>query len=104
MSGSAAGGAVPNGPDATSDVAALRAGIEAVDRELMALVARRLELARRVGARKRDERAATLDPGREAAVIRRAVENGREHGLPEEAVRQLFWTLIELCRSEQLEP
>jgi chorismate mutase len=98
---SAAGGA---GPGAGGrGVAALRAEIEAVDREVVGLVARRLELARAVGARKRDDAAATLDPGREAAVVRRAVEAGREHGLPEEPVRQLFWTLIGLCRAKQLE-
>ncbi|NIP81725.1 MAG: hypothetical protein GWM90_21920 [Gemmatimonadetes bacterium] len=81
----------------------LRERIGAVDREILDAVARRLELARRIGARKRDAASATLDPEREAAVIRRAVETGRELGLPAEAVRELFWTLVGLCRSAQLD-
>ena len=89
--------------DGALDVAEVRARIEAVDRRLVALVAERLELARRIGGLKRRTDSATLDPGREAAVIRHAVENGRELGLPEEPVRQLFWTLVGLCRSAQLE-
>lgn len=85
------------------DVAEVRARIEAVDRRLVALVAERLELARGIGALKRRTDSATLDPGREAAVIRHAVEAGRALGLPEEPVRQLFWTLVGLCRSAQME-
>ena len=86
-----------------TELSELRSEIEAVDREILARVARRVELARRAGALKREQRAPTLDPGREAAIIRRAVESGRALDLPEEGVRELFWTLIELCRSAQLE-
>lgn len=89
--------------DASDDVTALRRRIEALDRALLEAVADRVELARRIGDDKRSREAATLDPGREAAVIRRAVETGRELGLPEEPVRQLFWTLVGLCRAAQLE-
>lgn len=93
------------GPDAApaADVAALRRAIEAVDLEILDAMARRVDLARRIGAVKRDASAATLDPGREAAVIRRAVESGRRLGLPAEPVRELFWTLVGMCRSSQLE-
>ncbi len=40
----------------------------------------------------------TLDPGQEAAVVRRAAALAREGGLPEEAVRDLFWHLVGLTR------
>ena len=86
-----------------TELTELRAEIESVDAEILALVARRVELARQAGARKRERGSATLDPGREAAIIRRAVEAGRSLGLAEEGVRALFWTLIDLCRSAQLE-
>lgn len=89
--------------DRTHDVIALRQRIEALDRAVLEAVADRVELARRIGEAKRSREAATLDPGREAAVIRRAVQTGRELGLPEEPVRQLFWTLVGLCRAAQLE-
>ena len=91
----------PPGP--TDDVAGLRREIEALDRTLLEIVADRVQLARRIGQSKRGRDAATLDPGREAAVIRRAVETGRQLDLPEEPVRQLFWTLVGLCRAAQLE-
>ena len=87
----------------SDEIKAVRNGIQAVDQRLLELVAERVGLARRAGALKRQDDSATLDPGREAAVVRHAVATGRELGLPEEPVRQLFWTLIGLCRSAQLE-
>lgn len=80
-----------------------RSRIEALDDELLRLVAGRVALAAEIGATKRAAGAATLDPAREAAVIRRAVERGRALGLPDEPVRELFWTLVGLCRGRQLE-
>lgn len=85
-----------------SDIAALRARIAALDGEIVALVAERVRLARDIGQVKREAGSATLDPGREAAVIRNAVLAGRERGLSEEGVRALFWTLVGLCREAQL--
>lgn len=86
-----------------SEVEALRARIVAIDQAILDRVAERIEVARRIGARKRESTAATLDTHREAAVIRRAVESGRDRGLPEEAVRDLFWILVGLCRDVQLD-
>ena len=60
-----------------------------------------VELARAVGTHKREAGLATLDAKREAAVLRRAGTLAREAGLPEEAVRQLFWTIIGICRHAQ---
>jgi chorismate mutase len=45
----------------------------------------------------------TLDPAREAEVIRRAASIAREHGLPDEKVRDIFWHIIGLSRGAQLE-
>ena len=87
----------------TGPVEELRSRIEAVDREILEQIAERVRLARAIGAEKQERDGATLDPSREAAVIRRAVQTGRELGLPEEPVRQLFWTLVGLCRGVQLE-
>ena len=49
----------------------LRTQIEALDAEILARVAERTELARRIGAAKRSRSSGPLDPAREAAVIRR---------------------------------
>lgn len=91
------------GTGSAAEVGEIRDRIEALDRRLLEMVAERMELARRIGQAKQASESATLDPGREAAVIRRAVETGRELGLPEEPVRELYWTLVGLCRSAQLE-
>jgi chorismate mutase / prephenate dehydratase len=97
MTGGVVGGVVGEG------VGDLRARIEAVDQELVALVGERARLARAIGLEKRRSGSPTLDPEREASVIRRAVEAGRREGLPDEGVRALFWTLVGLCREAQLD-
>jgi len=82
-------------------IAALRAELETVDAEFVRLIARRVALARAIGERKRETGLSTLDPSREATVVRRAATLAREAGLPEEPVRALFWQVVELCRREQ---
>jgi len=82
---------------------AIRERIEQVDRELIGLIAERVHLAREVGAAKRELGAPTLDPAREAAVVRRAGELAREAGIGDEDVRYIFWHLIGLSRRAQLE-
>lgn len=80
----------------------LRSEIEETDRALVRLIARRVEMARRVGAVKHDAGLPPLDPAREAAVIRRVGEIAREEGVSEEAIRELFWHVIAMSRSVQL--
>ncbi len=89
--------------ESDTGLTALREKVEHVDTAIVALLAQRVELARAVGTHKREEGLATLDAKREAAVLRRAGTLAREAGLPEEAVRQLFWTIIGICRHAQEE-
>jgi chorismate mutase len=84
-------------------VAERRQRIAAIDGELVRLMAERVSLAREIGRSKRDAGAATLDPGQEAAVVRRGVEAARAQGLPVEPVREIFWSLVGMCRGAQLE-
>lgn len=86
-----------------STVDELRAQIAALDEEIVRRIAERVEVAGRIGALKRDAGGGVLDPEREAAVIRHAVGAAREHGLPTEPVREIFWTLMQLCRTTQVE-
>jgi chorismate mutase len=81
-----------------------REDIEAVDRELVLLIARRVQLARTIGRAKRARGMPTMDPAREAAVVRRAGELARAAGLDEEVVRQIFWQLVSLARDAQDAP
>jgi chorismate mutase len=86
-----------------AELARLREQIEAADRELVRVIAERVRLARAVGRAKRAAGLPTLDPVREAAVLRRATETAREAGLTEEDVRDIFWHLIGLSRRAQNE-
>ncbi|MBX6365005.1 MAG: chorismate mutase, partial [Gemmatimonadetes bacterium] len=63
--GSAAGGSA-----APPELRALRSAIAELDRRLIELLAERVRLAQRIGAAKRAAGLPTLDPAREAAVVR----------------------------------
>jgi chorismate mutase len=80
---------------------AVRAEIERVDEAIVFLIDERLRLARRIGELKRTAGLRVLDPSREAAVVRRAGALARERGLDDEAVREVFWRLIEMARTAQ---
>ena len=90
-------------PAAGARLAELRGEIERIDRELIGLIAERVRLAREVGAAKRELGVPTLDPAREAAVVRRAGELAREAGVCDEDVRYIFWHIIGLSRRVQME-
>ncbi len=91
-------------PDlAATELTRIRDEIERIDRSLVELIAERVQLARRVGAVKRAAGLPTLDPPREAAVVRRAGALAREAGLDDEDVRYIFWHLIGLSRRMQME-
>lgn len=89
--------------DPLAELAACRTAIEDVDRRLIALLAERVTLGRKTAGMKRAAGLPILDPQREAEVIRRAVTTAREHDLPEEAVRQIFWNVVGLSRRAQEE-
>ena len=88
---------------ATAQLAEIRERIEQLDRDIIALIAERVQLGREVGVVKRELGLPTLDPAREAAVVRRAGSLAREAGLGDEDVRYIFWHLIGLSRRAQME-
>lgn len=79
----------------------LRLEIEAVDVRLVELIAQRVLLARQVGLLKRGAGLPTLDPAREANVVRHASALARDAGLAAEEMREIFWHVIGLCRRAQ---
>jgi chorismate mutase / prephenate dehydrogenase len=88
---------------ADEELARCREEIGAVDREIVKLLRRRVDLALKTGSLKRELGLPILDPGREAIVIRTAVELARSDGLPEEQVREIFWRILGLSRGAQQE-
>jgi chorismate mutase len=95
--------ATDDGGDPLAELAECRSEIEEVDRRLVALLAKRVALGRKTATLKRAAGLPILDPQREAEVIRRAVATAREHELPVEAVREVFWQVVGLSRRAQQE-
>lgn len=94
--------ATPQSRDAALDaLAKCRRQIESLDRELIGLLARRVNVSKEIGAMKKVAGLPTLDPAREAEVIRRAAELARDEGLNDEKVRDIFWHIIGLSRGVQ---
>jgi chorismate mutase len=91
------------GHDPLAELARCRAEIEEIDRRLIALLAERVALGRKTAKIKRAVGMPILDPQREAEVIRRAVTTAREHDLPVEAIREVFWHVVGLARRAQEE-
>jgi len=81
----------------------LRVDIETIDQRLIDLIAQRVSLARQVGQLKRSAGLPTLDPAREANVVRNAGALARAAGLTAEDVREIYWHVIGLCRRAQSE-
>lgn len=87
--------------DPLAELAQCRGEIEDLDRRLIGLLAERVSLGKRTAALKTAAGLPILDPQREAEVIRRAVVTAREHDLPVEAVREVFWHVVGLSRRAQ---
>jgi chorismate mutase len=81
----------------------LREDIAQIDRRIVELLAVRVKCAREIGDVKRATGIATVDPAREAAIIRHAATLAREAGVPEENARNIFWQIVAACRGVQLE-
>ena len=85
-----------------STLAALRAEIERIDREIVRLLAERVRAAHAARVAKQAADLPTVDPAREAAVVRQACTAARGAGLNPEDVRDVFWTIVHLSRRAQL--
>jgi chorismate mutase len=82
-------------------LAELREAIRAVDRELVALIGKRRDLALEIGATKQVLGLPVLDPSQEAVVVRRAAELARELAVDEELTRDIVWRIIASARDAQ---
>ena len=82
-----------SGPDC-STMLEVRAGVDQVDREIVALLVRRFAYMD-AAARIKPERGQVRDEARKAQVIDNARANARAAGIPEEPVAQLWDQLIE---------
>lgn len=83
----------------------LRQRIDAIDHELMALLAKRLDVVHLVGEVKRAKSLPVFDPGREERLLLRLIQDAPAR-LDERAVREIFHAIVSQCRrmeGEQIE-
>src|SRR6185503_19675002 len=87
-----------SGGAAADDLAKLRAAIDGVDDQILALLDRRAEVVREIGRRKREHRQTFHVPGRERAVLER-LSAAATGAFPREAVRPVFREIMSACLS-----
>ena len=80
----------------------VRAGVDAVDRDLVALLGRRFGYMR-AAARIKPERGHVRDEPRKAQVIANAVAHARDNGWPPEAAAELWEVLVEASIAYELD-
>lgn len=83
-------------------MAEVRAGVDALDRALVALLRQRFDFME-AAARIKPERAAVRDEPRKAAVIANAVRESAAAGLPDGLAETLWETLVEASIAYELD-
>ena len=81
-------------PEECQDMIDVRNGVDATDRELVALLDRRFGYMR-AAARIKPTREAVRDEARKASVIAAAVANAEARGLPSDVIADLWERLVE---------
>jgi len=81
-------------PDACETMIDVRAGVDATDRELVALLERRFGYMR-AAARIKPNREAVRDEERKASVIHAAVAEAEARGIPGDLIGELWESLVE---------
>ncbi|WP_010161825.1 chorismate mutase [Sphingomonas sp. PAMC 26617] len=88
------------GPDCTT-MTEVRAGVDALDRDLVALLARRFAYMD-AAARIKPARTAVRDEARKTQVIANACAEARAAGVPEDVVADLWERLVEASIAYEL--
>lgn len=92
----------PGGQSAEAEIADYRRTIDALDSELLALLARRLEAARAIGALKQRSGMAVVQPERYRDIIASRADEGGTLGLDPAFVRTIMETIHEESVRQQL--
>jgi len=85
---------MPKAPEDCQDMLEVRAGVDATDRELVALLDRRFGYMR-AAARIKGTRDAVRDEERKARVINEAVKDAEARGLPGDVIGDIWERLVE---------
>lgn len=88
-------------PEACTTMREVRKGVDATDRELMALLDRRFGYMR-AAARIKADRGAVRDEERKAEVIANAMRDAKDRGLPAHALAAIWSDLVEASIAYEL--
>jgi prephenate dehydrogenase len=94
---------IPDLGDAAPELRETRDLIDELDREIVRMMARRCELAARVGRVKGERRLPVRDAGRERSVLKERRAWAKSEGLEPDAVARVFEQLMTLARAVQEE-
>src|SRR5262249_34014987 len=86
------------GPTLPMDIQSLRDQIDALDREIVARLNQRAELARQIGIRKAEQQLQTFAPGREQEVLAQ-VTAANSGPLPDRALQSIYCEIVSACRA-----
>lgn len=81
-------------PENCETMAEVREGVDAVDREIVALLKRRFGYMD-AAARIKPDRGQVRDEARKAEVIANARAEARRHGIPEQVIAEVWEALVE---------
>jgi chorismate mutase/prephenate dehydratase len=79
----------------------LRKRIDAIDDEIVGLIAQRARAATEIGNEKRKQNKKIEDPGREEAILERVRQLARREGINEQDVESLYRQIVNTARSLQ---
>ncbi len=79
----------------------LRAEIDKLNKEIVKLLAKRIEVAGEIAEYKKLHGLPIRVPEREKAVIENVKEMARESGLDEKMIEDVFWKIIEHTRNSE---
>jgi prephenate dehydrogenase len=94
--------AIPDLRERSPELREVRDLIDEVDRELLGLLQRRTQLAKRAARAKAELGAPILDPARETTLLQDRRVWAQELGLDENLVEEVFRTLLRVSRRSQL--
>jgi len=87
----------------SSEIEALRRKIDEIDRQILGLVKRRLDLVKEIAEIKRKGKLPLTDAAREREIIRRARELARNMGMDQVFAESLMWLIIAYSWGEERE-
>ncbi len=86
------------------NLAELRSEIDEVDDRLWSLIAKRLEIAKRIGAYKKEHNLPVLQPSRYNEILLRRLEWAKKNGIPQDTVQSVMEALHSASVQEQVTP